>query len=235
MVIWRNSPCAWVAAMTDFLPQAGSQHLNPVRKIEALRSKDLAIHATNVGRVCEVLCDALGIDEHFVGALRIAAELHDIGKLAISDTLLDKPAKLTTDEIAVMSTHAQIGCEILSGSGDPTLDFAASVALSHHECFDGTGYPQGLRGEAIPLASRIVALCDVYNALRADRTYRPGMSHAGAVAIITAKEGRASCAKFDPMLLQMFGSRSAEIERLYADPCVPAASRCLLPAFDGSK
>src|SRR5262249_9181167 len=122
------------------------------------------------------------------------------------------------DEMAVMCTHPRIGCDILSGSGDPILDLAASVALSHHECYDGSGYPQGLRGETIPLASRIVALCDVYDALPADRAYRRGMTHDEAVSVITAREGRASYAKFDPMLLNVFANRTDEIVRLYASP-----------------
>jgi putative two-component system response regulator len=196
----------------------GSARYSVVRRIESLRSHDLATHESNVGRVCEIVCGALGIDGQFVSAMKIAAELHDIGKLAISDSLLEKPAKLTSDEMAVMSTHPQIGHDILSGSGDPVLDLAASVALSHHECYDGSGYPQGLRGESIPLASRIVAVCDVYDALRAERAYRTAMSHGQAMAIITAREGRASYAKFDPTLLTVFGNHASEIVKLYAQP-----------------
>jgi len=194
---------------------SGLAHHAAVRKIEAFRSQDLALHETNVGRVCGILCEALGIDGPFTVTMKLAAELHDIGKLAISDALLNKPAKLTRDEMAVMSTHPQIGCEILSAFGDPVFDLAASVALSHHECYDGSGYPQGLKGEVIPLASRIVALCDVYDALRAHRAYRPAMTHRDALTVITAKDGRASCVKFDPMVLNVFRNRSDDVARVF--------------------
>jgi putative two-component system response regulator len=203
------------AVTEPFPPSASSLELFTVRKIEILRSRALATHESNVARACEILCGAIGMDVHFVRPLKIAAELHDIGKLAISDALLDKPTMLTKDEMTVMSTHPQLGCDILSGSGDPILDLAASVALSHHECFDGSGYPQGLRGESIPLASRIVTLCDVYDALRADRAYRMGMTHGQAISVITAKEGRASYAKFDPILLNIFQNSFREILQIY--------------------
>ncbi len=190
-------------------------HVAALRRIETYRSRDLSTHETNVSRVCGVLCETLGVDSHFAGQLKTASELHDIGKLAISDALLDKPAKLTTDELAVMNTHSRIGYEILSGSGDPVLDLAASVALCHHECFDGSGYPRGLQGDVIPFASRVVSLCDVYDALRADRPYRCGMTHQQSVSVITAHEGRASYVKFDPILLNAFANRSADIANLY--------------------
>ena len=203
--------------MTDLPPPSisDSPHVVTAKKIEALRSWNLATHESNVARVCEVLCGVIGLEKHFVRKLKIAAELHDIGKLAISDVLLEKPSALTKDEITVMNTHPRLGYEILSASGDLILDLAANVALSHHECFDGSGYPHGLRGDAIPLASRIVALCDVYDALRADRAYRLGMSHAQAVSVITAKEGRACSTKFDPNLLNVFRNFSHEILNVY--------------------
>ena len=188
-----------------------------VRKIENFRDRKLSIHEANVAETSEILCRAVGLDEHFIILLKLGAELHDIGKLAISDQLLNKPAMLSTDEMELVRMHSQIGHDILLGTGDPLLDFAASVALSHHENFDGSGYPQGLRGEAIPMGSRIVALCDVYDALRTDRPYRPGLTDGEAMAVITAPEGRASRKSFDPMVVDAFIRCADAIARTYAE------------------
>ena len=190
-------------------------YIEAIRRLEASRNRDLAMHEDSVGALCGALCESLGITGERAQQLRIAAELHDIGKLAISDMLLDKPATLTPDERVVMSRHAQIGYDVLSGFGDPAFDLAAAVARGHHECFDGSGYPEGLSGDAIPFASRIVSLCDVYDALRADRPYRASLSHAQAVAVLTAREGRSSRAKFDPVVLNAFANCSDQILRLY--------------------
>lgn len=194
---------------------SSDQQLAAIRKLEALRSRDLAVHETNVGRICTLLCQAIEIDADLTAQLKSAAELHDIGKLAISDALLEKPASLTAEEHAIVAQHPRIGYEVLSGSGETALDLAASIALGHHECYDGSGYPAGLSGAAIPLASRLVSLCDVYDALRANRAYRPGMTHEAAVTIITAHEGRASRGKFDPALLNAFTKCSQDIAKLY--------------------
>jgi len=183
---------------------ASTVQLNALRRLEHLRDGNLAAHEEKVGQVCKVLCTAIGLDEHFKESLAVAAELHDVGKLAITDRLLQKPTALSQDEMEIMRMHAQLGHDILLGIGDPVLDFAATIALSHHENYDGSGYPRALRGEAIPLGSRIVALCDVYDALRADRSYRPGMSHQDAVGVVTRQTGRSSRHKFDPMVLDAF-------------------------------
>jgi putative two-component system response regulator len=186
-----------------------------LRRLEQLRHGELAAHEASVARICAILCVAIGLDEHFKASLTVAAELHDIGKLAIADRLLQKPATLSRDEMSVMRTHTQLGHDILRGTGDPVLDFAATIALSHHENFDGSGYPKGLRGEAIPLGSRIVSLCDVYDALRADRIYRAGMTHHDAVSVITGPDGRASRQKFDPMVLDAFVRCGPAIASIY--------------------
>ena len=202
-----------LAISPDLAPMV---QLHALRRVEQFRDGHLASHESNVSRVCQILCSAIGLDEHFMQSLTLAAELHDIGKLAIADSLLQKPAPLSQDEMNVMRTHTQLGHDILLGNGDPMLDFAATIALSHHESFDGTGYPRALKGEEIPLGGRIVALSDVYDALRAHRVYRPGMDHCRAISVITASDGRASRGKFDPMVLDAFVRCGGSIANIYA-------------------
>lgn len=189
--------------------------LSAVQKIESIRSGELARHEAQVASICELLCKSVGLDDHFVGPMRLAAQLHDLGKLTISDELLNKPTPLTDNEMMVMRNHSMAGYDIMFGSGDPVLDFAAGIARAHHEAFDGSGYPRGLKGEAIPLGSRIVSLCDVYDALRTDRPYRAGLSHEKAVTVINAPQGRASRENFDPGLLRAFMNNAASLAQIY--------------------
>ncbi len=129
-----------------------------------------------VGQTSALLARALGLGEAEVEMVRLAAPLHDLGKIAIPEAILLKPGRLTPEELAVMQTHTSIGAAMLSGSRHPVLRMAQRIALSHHERWDGGGFPQGLRGEAIPLEARIVAVADAFDAMNADRPYRPALS-----------------------------------------------------------
>jgi putative two-component system response regulator len=129
-----------------------------------------------------------------------ASRLHDIGKVAISDDVLLKPGGLTEQERSQMQRHAEIGYYVLSGSEDELLKTAAAIALSHHERFDGAGYPAGLAGDAIPLEGRIVAVVDVYDALTSDRVYRPAYARERALSLMREQRG----AQFDPEVLDAF-------------------------------
>ena len=124
-------------------------------------------HTARVGELSALLAAALGMADDQVGALRRAAALHDIGKVGIPDALLLKPGRLTAEETRIMRTHTTIGAHILGGSDARLLKMAASIALRHHEHWDGTGYPNGIKGDAIPLPSRIVAVADAFDALTA--------------------------------------------------------------------
>lgn len=165
---------------------------------------------------------AARLDEETVELLFKSAPLHDIGKVGIPDAILLKPGKLTADEFQVMKTHAQLGHDALfgadeSGSNDIAfLCLAREIALNHHERWDGTGYPQGLAGEAIPLSARLMALADVYDALISRRCYKPPFPHADAAMII--RDGRGS--HFDPALVDAFNAledRFQEIAERYRD------------------
>jgi putative two-component system response regulator len=147
-----------------------------------------------------LLAATLGWDRERVEAIRLAAPMHDIGKIAIPDAILCKPGKLTPEEFAAMQTHAEIGATLLAGSQSPALRMAYEIALGHHERWDGTGYPSGLRGTEIPEAARIVAIVDVYDALSHDRVYRPAMPEPEVLQILRAGRG----SHFDPEFLDVF-------------------------------
>jgi putative two-component system response regulator len=172
------------------------------RLSEAVGQRDLetGAHIRRIGRNSALLARAYGLDEETVRAIGLAAPMHDVGKVAVPDSILLKPGELSSDEREVMQRHSQIGHDILAHSGSSLLDLAAEIALTHHERFDGSGYPAGLSGEAIPLAGRIVAIADVFDALISDRPYRPRLRLQRAVEIMC--EGRST--HFDPVLLVCF-------------------------------
>jgi diguanylate cyclase (GGDEF)-like protein len=157
-------------------------------------------HIERVGLTCELISRRLGLDESFLEAIRIASPLHDIGKIAIPDQVLLKPGALDDGERSLIEQHAELGYRILAGSGSDLLDLAASIALTHHERWDGTGYPRGLRGQEIPLEGRIVAVADVYDALTSDRVYRAAFSPEAAFEVMRAGRG----SQFDPEVLDAF-------------------------------
>jgi putative two-component system response regulator len=157
-------------------------------------------HAQRVGRSAARLAEALGRPAYEVELLRRAAPLHDIGKIGVPDAILLKPGKLDPQEFEVMRTHSRIGHQILSGSGSRVLRVSAEIALTHHERWDGSGYPEGLKGDAIPLCGRIAAVADVFDALMHRRPYKEAWSLDAAVAEIREGSGR----HFDPAVVGVF-------------------------------
>ena len=147
-------------------------------------------HTLRVGHVAALLARQLHYAADDVAILRVAARLHDVGKIGISDLILQKPGKLTADEFAQMQGHTTIGAGILSGGESPLLQMAEQIALSHHERWDGGGYPAGLRGEAIPAMARIVAVADVYDALSHPRPYKAAWTLPDVLTEIQAQRGR---------------------------------------------
>jgi len=147
-----------------------------------------------------LLAEHIGMDSEFCERLRHAAPLHDVGKVAIPDAILLKPGPLTPEERAIVETHAEEGHRLVRGSSSSILDMAATIALSHQEKWDGTGYPRGLKGEAIPIEGRIVAVADVFDALTSDRVYRTAFSVEEGVQMMREQRGR----HFDPVLLDAF-------------------------------
>jgi putative two-component system response regulator len=137
--------------------------------------------------------------------------MHDIGKIGTPDHVLLKPGKFTQDELYVMAQHAEIGYRILAGSEAEILNVAATIALTHHERWDGTGYPRGLKGEEIPIEGRIVAIADAFDALTTARVYKPAFEFDHAVELMVTKRGL----HFDPELLDVFLASLGEIRRIY--------------------
>ena len=145
------------------------------------------------------------IDEHFISLLYSLAPLHDVGKIVVSDQILKKPGKLTPEEFEEMKKHASAGGkvvrQILSGiTDDEFIDFASDIATYHHEKWDGSGYPEHLSGDKIPLSARIMAIADVYDALTSERCYKKAMSPEKAFTIIQEESGT----HFDPKLVEVF-------------------------------
>ena len=157
-------------------------------------------HIQRMSRYCALIADRLGEDADRCELIRIASALHDVGKIGIPDHILLKPGTLTPDEWTLMKRHCEIGHRILSGSSSELLNTAATIALTHHERVDGTGYPHGLRGEEIPVEGRIAAIADVFDALTSNKVYREAIPMEQAIRIL--KEGRGK--HFDATLLDAF-------------------------------
>jgi hypothetical protein len=183
------------------------------------RDEDTGAHIERIGRFSTLLAEQIGMEEEFCLRMVHAAPLHDVGKVAIPDAILLKPGRLTAQERAIVETHAEEGHRLLKGSSSAILDLAATIALSHHEKWDGSGYPRGVQGEAIPIEGRIVAIADVFDALTSDRVYRKAFAVEEAVAMMRSERGK----HFDPVLLDAFlevlGSSGPDArEQLRADP-----------------
>ncbi|HEY3758162.1 MAG TPA: HD domain-containing phosphohydrolase [Solirubrobacteraceae bacterium] len=164
------------------------------------RDEDTGAHIERIGRFSTLLAEQVGLELELCELMSYAAPLHDVGKVAIPDAILLKPGSLTAEERAIVETHAEEGYRLLRGSSSSILDMAATIALSHHEKWDGSGYPRGLVGEQIPIEGRIVAITDVFDALTSDRVYRPAFTIERAVEMMREQRGR----HFDPVLLDTF-------------------------------
>jgi putative two-component system response regulator len=164
------------------------------------RDDDTHQHAERVGDTTALLAAGVGLDRGAIEWIHRAAPLHDIGKIAIPDAILLKPGKLTPQEREVIESHALIGARILAGSQSQLLSVAAEIAVSHHERWDGDGYPHRLAGTAIPLVGRLVAVADVFDALAHRRPYKQPWPVKDAVAEISNQSGR----QFDPRIVELF-------------------------------
>lgn len=186
------------------------------------RDADTGSHLSRMAAYARLIAQNLGLPDTECDLIRDAAPMHDIGKVGIPDAVLLKPGPLTADERLIMQRHPQIGADILAGSESPLLQAGAVIAISHHERYDGGGYPRGLAGEAIPLYGRIIAVADVFDALTNPRPYKPAWSMARTLDFLHAEQGR----HFDPAcveaLLRDMDAIAAIQQRFHATNNAPA-------------
>jgi putative two-component system response regulator len=171
------------------------------------RDEETGGHTERMSAYCALLAGKLGLD---VESIRIASPMHDVGKVALPDHILLRPGALTTEEREEMERHTLIGHQILSGSGSALLELGATIALTHHEKWDGTGYPRRLAGNAIPLEGQVAAVADVFDALTSDRPYRQAFTIDRAVEIMQGERG----GHFDPRLVDLFLENVDEVVEL---------------------
>ncbi|MDM8522159.1 two-component system response regulator [Desulfococcaceae bacterium HSG8] len=202
-----------VQERTRELKEAQMEILERLEMATECRDKGTGKHIRRISEYCRLMGRAAGLSGKEYDLLALASTMHDVGKIGISDTILLKPGPLTGEEQYIMKTHTTIGGKILSGSEHPFLQAAEIIALTHHEKWDGTGYPQGLKGEEIPLFGRIVAICDVFDALVSKRDYKEPWSLEKAVESI--KED--SSVYFDPELVRLFVELVPELKKIIRD------------------
>lgn len=172
------------------------------------RDADTGVHIIRMSQYCAELGGALGMGDQECELLLNASPLHDIGKIGISDSILKKPGKLTPEEYEIMKTHTTIGAKLLAGSNSPVMKLAQTIALTHHERWEGTGYPYKLKGDQIPFVGQICSVCDVFDALTSKRPYKAAWSVGEATSEIV--KGRGS--QFNPAIVDRFMAILPEIE-----------------------
>jgi putative two-component system response regulator len=224
-----------VRLRTKQLEKSREQVIRILARAAEFRDNETGEHVVRVGAYCAVIAEQLGLPENYCRQIGLAAQLHDVGKIAIPDAVLLNPNKLDREEFEIMKQHCDLGCQIMkpmadeemelirnaeleSGSADdgesPLLSMASVIARTHHEKWDGTGYPLGLKGDQIPLEGRITCVADVYDALCSDRPYKQAFPVKKSLEIMLSERGT----RFDPSVLDAFLERIADIEEIRNSP-----------------
>jgi putative two-component system response regulator len=203
---------------------AYTEMLERLLRASYYKDEETGAHLTRTCWYTYTVARWLAVPRTDAAVMAEAALLHDVGNIGIPNAVLHKRGPLTPAEWQLMQRHTHIGANLLEGSASPLVEMARHIALTHHERWDGSGYPQGLRGEEIPLAGRIVMLGDQYDALRSARPYKPALDHATTCTILLQGDGRTLPTHFEPRLLEAFRARHHELEAMYAwfSDAVPA-------------
>ena len=204
-----------VQQRTHELKESVIDSIHTLMRAAEYRDDKTGEHVQRISHYCKFLSEQLGMGGDFCQTIFHASPMHDVGKIGIPDDILLKAGVLDADEWEIMKTHTTIGANILASGTSPYMEMGRQIALNHHECWDGTGYPAGLRQEHIPLAARIMSICDVYDALRSKRPYNSAFDHAIAVDIITKGDGRTTPQHFDPSILAGFVKAAATFDDIY--------------------
>ncbi|WP_237152208.1 HD domain-containing phosphohydrolase [Oryzibacter oryziterrae] len=196
-----------VARATEAIANREEEVIWRLARAIEMRDGGTGAHISRVASVCRIIAEGLGFDAAFCRMIYLAAPLHDVGKIGIRDAVLGKPGRLTPEEMSEMREHVNLGVRILEDGASELLRIAESIVSGHHEKWDGSGYPRGLKGEAIPIAARIAAVADVFDALCSVRPYKPAWPPEAAYAEIVKGSG----SHFDPACVEIFCQRWPEI------------------------
>lgn len=199
-----------IESLNDEITNTQKEVIYTMGEIAETRSKETGNHVKRVAEYSKVLALKYGLDEKEAELLKLASPMHDIGKVGIPDSILNKPGKLTFDEFEIMKTHAQLGYDMLKYSSKPILKAASIVAYYHHEKYDGSGYPRGLKGEDIHIYGRITAIADVFDALGSDRVYKKAWEDERIFELFKEEKGK----HFDPKLIDIFFENLDEIYKI---------------------
>lgn len=204
----------YIAHLQEQTEEAFQLSIQLLSRAAEIHDEDTGNHITRVNEYSYRLARLAGMSEQWCEVIRYSAQLHDVGKMSVDAAVLKKRGRLNAEERLEMDRHTTYGHKILSGA--PRLEMAAEVALNHHEQWNGGGYPNGRKGQEIPLSARIVQIADVYDALRSERAYKPAFSHEKTVKIMTFGDDRLSPAKcFDPALLALFKRNHRHFNRIW--------------------
>ncbi len=213
-----------VGERTRELRETRKEIIRCLGQASEFKDNETGMHIMRMSRFTRLIGEAMGQDDAWVDLLFHASPMHDVGKIGIPDAILLKPGKLDGDEWAVMKRHTEFGAEIIGNHPSSLMRMAREIALFHHEKWDGSGYPHGLKGDAIPLSARIVAAADVFDALTSDRPYKKAWSVEDAKALIEKESGK----HFDPAVCEAFFAvvdRFEGIRTEYAETRAPEARR----------
>jgi cyclic di-GMP phosphodiesterase len=205
-----------VKLRTSELESAFEDSIYMLMRAAEYRDDETGAHVKRISYYCKHLAKAIEMDDVFCDTIFLASPMHDIGKIGIPDSILLKPGGFEPGEWEVMKTHTTIGSKILSGENNsPYIQMGKDIVLYHHERWDGSGYPHGLKGEDIPLSARIMSICDIYDALRSDRPYKKAFDHQTAMNIIEHGDDRVKDEHFDPNIKMRFVKNNKVFENIF--------------------